>query len=371
MQLRDSWNGTVRGTATISSSSLTTSAAWYDLSFADVNLNDGQSYTIRVSSNTTSGKVHVGFNSSGGYAGGNRIDTNGAPLTGEDVAFKVGYGAQLSAVGDTYIKLKSPDTTNNFGASTSLIVDRESTDLQRALLQFDLSSIPANATIISATLKMRSTQIGGTLNIGVYEVTQAWSEGTGNGTAGAANWNQRQTGTNWTTAGGTFNSTAVATLNTNSTGQHTWDITSLVRAWVDGSKTNNGLMVASPDGGGNRTVTYDSSEGTTVPVIVIDYTVPANAAPTLDATQSPTFTAINEDAGAPSGAVGTLVSSLVDFASPSGQVDNITDPDAGAQLGIAVTAADATSGTWWYSTNGGTNWNALGAAVTKCPTAGR
>lgn len=181
VQLRDSWNGAIRGTATISSSTLTTNAAWYDLSFADVNLNDGQSYTIRVSSNTTSGKVHVGFNSSGGYAGGNRIDTNGAPLPGEDVAFKVGYGAQLQAVGDTYIKLKSPDTTNNFGAATSLIVDRESTDLQRALLRFDLSSIPANTTIISATLKMQSTQIGGRLNIGVYEVTQAWSEGTATG----------------------------------------------------------------------------------------------------------------------------------------------------------------------------------------------
>ncbi len=39
-----------------------------------------------------------------------------------------------------------------------------------------------------------------------------------------------------------------------------------------------------------------------------------------------------EDAGVPVGAVGTLISSLVDFASPSGQVDNVTDPDGGAQL---------------------------------------
>ncbi|MBK5283669.1 MAG: DUF4347 domain-containing protein, partial [Nitrospiraceae bacterium] len=91
--------------------------------------------------------------------------------------------------------------------------------------------------------------------------------------------------------------------------------------------------------------------------------VAANTAPVLDAARSPVLTAINEDAGAPSGAVGTLVSSLVDFASPAGQVDNVTDGDSGALLGIAVTAADTTNGTWFYSTNGGTNWFALGAVA--------
>ena len=89
--------------------------------------------------------------------------------------------------------------------------------------------------------------------------------------------------------------------------------------------------------------------------------VAANTAPVLDASKSPALAAENEDAGAPSGAVGTLVSSLVDFAAPAGQVDNVTDPDAGALLGIAVTAADTTNGTWFYTTNNGGAWSALGA----------
>ncbi|MBL8043064.1 MAG: DUF4347 domain-containing protein [Nitrospira sp.] len=84
-------------------------------------------------------------------------------------------------------------------------------------------------------------------------------------------------------------------------------------------------------------------------------------APVLDASKSPTLTALNEDAGAPSGAVGTLVSSLVDFASPSGQVDNVTDGDAGAKLGIAITGANTSNGTWWFSTNDGATWSTLGA----------
>jgi hypothetical protein len=175
----------------------------------------------------------------------------------------------LSAVQDTYITVKSPD--NNNGLSSDLIIDRETTDLHRALLQFDFSSIPAGAVINSATLKMEATGIDGQIIIDVYEITEAWSEGAGN--SEAANWNERMTGTNWTTPGGTFDSTAVDSLNTNSTGQHTWDLTSLTQDWLTGTKVNNGLVVASPDGGGNRTVTYDSREGTTPPVLEINYTL--------------------------------------------------------------------------------------------------
>src|SRR5262249_58404321 len=83
----------------------------------------------------------------------------------------------------------------------------------------------------------------------------------------------------------------------------------------------------------------------------------------LDTPKSRVLAAENEDAGAPVGAVGTLVSSLVDFTLPAGQVDNVTDVDTGALLGIAVTAADTTNGSWFYSINNGTNWIALGAVT--------
>ena len=63
--------------------------------------------------------------------------------------------------------------------------------------------------------------------------------------------------------------------------------------------------------------------------------------------------------------MGTLVSGLVDFAVPAGQVDNVTDVDSGALLGIAVTAADTTNGAWWYSTNNGASWNVLGAVASN------
>ncbi|MDX6481049.1 MAG: large repetitive protein, partial [Gaiellaceae bacterium] len=88
-----------------------------------------------------------------------------------------------------------------------------------------------------------------------------------------------------------------------------------------------------------------------------------NDAPVLDPSKSPALAAENEDAVFPSGAVGTPVSALVDFASPAGGVDNVTDVDSGALLGIAVTAANTPSGAWFYSTDNGASWTALGAVT--------
>ena len=85
-------------------------------------------------------------------------------------------------------------------------------------------------------------------------------------------------------------------------------------------------------------------------------------APVLDAGTSPVLNAINEDAGPPSGAVGTLVSSLVDFPGGGG-LNNVTDADSPALLGIAITAADTTNGSWFYSINNGTNWTAFTPSV--------
>jgi hypothetical protein len=88
--------------------------------------------------------------------------------------------------------------------------------------------------------------------------------------------------------------------------------------------------------------------------------VTANTAPVL-ADTALTLTSMVEDAGAPVGAVGTLVSSLADLNPPLGGQDNVTDADAGAIAGIAIIATDTTNGSWFYSTDSGTAWNSLNA----------
>ena len=125
------------------------------------------------------------------------------------------------------------------------------------------------------------------------------------------------------------------------------------RAWDQTSGTA-GTKVSTASNGGT---TAFSTATETASIVVTD----VNDAPVLDAARTPVLNAMNEDAGAPVGAVGTLVSSLVDFQLPGGQVDNVADDDIGAQPGIAITGANAANGTWYYSTNNGTNWQTLGS----------
>ncbi|WRH67328.1 MAG: tandem-95 repeat protein [Planktothrix sp. GU0601_MAG3] len=79
-----------------------------------------------------------------------------------------------------------------------------------------------------------------------------------------------------------------------------------------------------------------------------------NTAPVLADTVV-TLNSVLEDAVAPTGAVGTLISAIATIGT------NITDPDTGAVPGVAITAADTTNGSWFYTIDGGTTWTALGA----------
>ncbi len=129
------------------------------------------------------------------------------------------------------------------------------------------------------------------------------------------------------------------------------------RAWDQTSGSNATLADTTSNGGTTAFSAITDTASLTITAV--------NEAPVLDNSKSPTLTAQNEDSGAPSGAVGTLVSNLVDFASPAGQVDNVSDLNSGALLGIAVTAADTANGSWWYSTDNGVSWNALGAVASS------
>ncbi|MBP2316856.1 DUF4347 domain-containing protein [Azospirillum soli] len=79
-----------------------------------------------------------------------------------------------------------------------------------------------------------------------------------------------------------------------------------------------------------------------------------NDAPVLsDATLS--LTGVAQNAGAPSGPVGTPVSGLVAIGT------NVTDADSGAATGIALVGVDTSDGgTWYWTADGGTNWTAVG-----------
>jgi CSLREA domain-containing protein len=87
-----------------------------------------------------------------------------------------------------------------------------------------------------------------------------------------------------------------------------------------------------------------------VPVTV----VPQNDAPTLDNAPSPTLFPIPEDTTNPAN---TLVSALLG--------DAVTDPDGGAQEGMAVTTASNFNGTWQFTLDAGMTWQAMGAPTSS------
>jgi hypothetical protein len=126
------------------------------------------------------------------------------------------------------------------------------------------------------------------------------------------------------------------------------------RAW-DRTGGNNGALIPVAANGGSTTF---SAQTDTASILI-------NDAPVLNVAKTPVLDSVVGGSGAPSGAVGSLISKLVDVAVPAGQLDNVTDIDSGALLGIAVTKIDTTQGTWFYSINNGTSWLALTASTTK------
>ena len=145
---------------------------------------------------------------------------------------------------DTHIDLNN--ISKNYGRDKEIRLEG---DRNRALLRFDLSSIPATAYIQSAQVMMYKTSGGagsGSPTLTAYAVTQVWTEGTldGGSPADGATWNTYNGTSSWT-AGGAYDATSgVAIASTGSDNLWlSWDITSLVTNWVGGSSANKGLLV--------------------------------------------------------------------------------------------------------------------------------
>lgn len=124
--------------------------------------------------------------------------------------------------------------------------------------------------------------------------------------------------------------------------------------------TNVGITLTNDQRGAARTTNLTAvtnlpgSDGTDIGAVELLNNTP----PTLSTVASPTLTTIAEDTAAAS-ITGTLVSTLLG--------SSITDTDALAVQGIAVTSIDNTNGAWQYSTNG-TSYTAFGTTSASSAT---
>lgn len=165
--------------------------------------------------------------------------------------------------------------------------------IRRIVLQFDVAgSVPAGATITGATLSLNMNKsISGPQSISIHPLTTAWGEGTSNapgqeggGTASTTNdatWiHAFFSTTNWTTAGGDYNSTASATTSVAGNGTYNWfaaGVTSDVQGWLSNPATNFGWIMIGNEGSSTTAKRFASKEFATAanrPQLTITYTTP-------------------------------------------------------------------------------------------------
>jgi hypothetical protein len=138
-------------------------------------------------------------------------------------------------------------------------------DIRRTYIKFGLGTVPANAVVVDADLKLYCYGGFGTdsFTIGLHQVTSAWDEST-------ITWNIQPT----------FSVDAEITTNITATAAwKSWDIDTLVQAWLDGSITNYGVVLKDIDEASVNTLAYFwTSDYTTdtskCPKLEIDYYIP-------------------------------------------------------------------------------------------------
>ncbi len=212
-------------------------------------------------------------------------------LSAEQAISTPTYDLDITASIDSEIWTNKKD--DNYGTCNKIYINRG--PQQRGLFQFDLSSIPANAEIVSASLRLQ--KIGGkngAHNLSVHRIISEWTEGTGgcsDGTKGNVTWNRRTTNTSWSTVGGDFNSTAEATISVAGNGTYNWNIKDLTENWVNGTHPNYGVLLKfATESGGDEEKDFASRENSTAsnrPRLIISYQLPLSA--TVDATHVSCF----------------------------------------------------------------------------------
>jgi hypothetical protein len=162
--------------------------------------------------------------------------------------------------------------------------------IRRGLVKFDLSSIPANATISSVTLTLHVaiTGFSGDPSIAAHRVTKAWAEGSSPGNAGRGGvagtgdvtWLHTSYNTSfWTTPGGDFAASPSATGSASPslfTALSGAQMAADVQAWVATPSQNFGWILRGDEVAAGSAARLDSDESPTAsfrPTLSVTYDV--------------------------------------------------------------------------------------------------
>ena len=171
--------------------------------------------------------------------------------------------------------------------------------LRRAVVRFDLSSIPTGSTILSVSYKAYMSQTStGANDCKLHRMLAPWGEGTsfafgGGGTSPEVNdatWTRNfWPSSSWAVPGGVFAPTASATKSVNAVGSYIWaNVPALVadvQGWLNTPATNYGWVMIGNEAvleTAKRFESRQSADITRHPTITVVYTLPSATPGDLD-----------------------------------------------------------------------------------------
>lgn len=195
---------------------------------------------------------------------------------------------QLPADRDNSIYSDQPGNSNGQGDLFAGSVPNF-TGFRRALMHFDLSSIPAGSTVTSAELTLQVNKVGsptgGNFNFTLNRLTRDWGEGTSSGiglgaaaTPGDATWLQSEFGgQSWTNEGGDFVASVSATTSVGGLGFYSWSSAGLaadVQAWLSQPANQFGWILRGDETTPSAKVFTSRHAGANGPQLEVSYLPP-------------------------------------------------------------------------------------------------
>ena len=185
----------------------------------------------------------------------------------------------FSGTDDTSIYENQPENTN--GGGNYLYAGATSQSVRRALIRFDLSTIPEQAIVESVSLHLVVNRSGSNSSpdevFSLHRVTRSWGEGDvdagepgGNGAsaeAGDATWSDAQfQQTPWTMEGGDFLPTASVSMPVSDEPStelifSSAEMAADVQQWLSDAESNHGWIVIGSEDQPNSARRFVSSEG--------------------------------------------------------------------------------------------------------------
>jgi len=231
---------------------------------------------VAVTDTIPAGTTFASAGQGGVYSGGAIVWNLGSnspaiPATTSAPGTALCYGSTtLTAVEDTYIDLNN--ATSNFGSNNTMLTrPANAANIKHSLLRFDTSTIPANAQIQTADLRLVVTSNRSNHVDEVHRMITAWTE------AGAT-WNDADGGGAGDWATGTFSANDYAAallgkITPSSNGAKTLSVIGTVTDWVKNGVPNRGfvLVATGTDTGNAAYATRDNGTVANRPTLAVGY----------------------------------------------------------------------------------------------------